>query len=406
MREITIEDGAFFAHRDPDSPLSMNDKESARRQFHQWFVLCIRDEDAENVDAIVHESVVACQFGVSNYRAGRLLDAMRVFHHMPVTLGRQLDGYPLDLERILSICAPLAGLTPEELAAIDEEVAFLITPTVKGQELPLKRKLGRQVTDIVAMHFGKLVKDPEEGRFLQMHDDGEGNTHLEAVVSGAAADVLQQCLEQKAAEMQEEAAPEEDEEPQRFSPLSAEVFEEFIRDRVTKYSVTLNLFTSPDMEGLYMPTVGFLSKEESAKWRAIAAKARDLSAVEIEEVNHYSFSERMQVYMKFRDDGCRSPGCTHTVCDHDHQVNYADGGKTSPSNGVLLCRSCHNMKSSGLVDYEVEDGVVKWRTPDGMVVTSYPAGVGRMFARTYHLRRRKQQERRQGRLVPELPPPF
>ncbi|NMC44775.1 MAG: F0F1 ATP synthase subunit beta, partial [candidate division Zixibacteria bacterium] len=46
--------------------------------------------------------------------------------------------------------------------------------------------------------------------------------------------------------------------------------------------------------------------------RAIAAKARDLSAAEIEEVNHYSFSERMQVYMKFRDDGCRSPGCTHT----------------------------------------------------------------------------------------------
>ena len=87
-------------------------------------------------------------------------------------------------------------------------------------------------------------------------------------------------------------------------------------------------------------------------------------------------------------------------------LSLVERGKTSPSNGVLLCRSCHNMKSSGLVDYEVEDGVVKWRTPDGMVVTSYPAGVGRMFARTYHLRRRKQQERRQGRLVPELPPPF
>jgi hypothetical protein len=69
-----------------------------------------------------------------------------------------------------------------------------------------------------------------------------------------------------------------------------------------------------------------------------------------------------------RDRRCRFPGCDrpHTWCDAHRVVHWADGGPTSLSNLVLLCRRHHRLihrpRGFGL---EMVDGRPVFRRPDG-----------------------------------------
>ena len=71
--------------------------------------------------------------------------------------------------------------------------------------------------------------------------------------------------------------------------------------------------------------------------------------------------------LRFRDQGCRFPGCTrrHFVDGH-HIKHWADGGETSLSNLVQLCRFHH-----GLVH---ERGFGCKRMDDGRIVFTNPVG--------------------------------
>ena len=53
-----------------------------------------------------------------------------------------------------------------------------------------------------------------------------------------------------------------------------------------------------------------------------------------------------------RDTGCRFPGCTARHCDAHHLVHWADGGRTSLDNLVLLCRRHHRLLHEG--GYRIE----------------------------------------------------
>jgi hypothetical protein len=69
-----------------------------------------------------------------------------------------------------------------------------------------------------------------------------------------------------------------------------------------------------------------------------------------------------------RDGRCRFPGCDrpHTWCDAHHIVHWADGGPTSLSNLILLCRRHHRMiHRPGGFRLIVEDGRPVFRRPDG-----------------------------------------
>ncbi len=52
--------------------------------------------------------------------------------------------------------------------------------------------------------------------------------------------------------------------------------------------------------------------------------------------------------LKFRDSGCRFPGCTHQRFLDAHPVkHWAHGGKTCVKNLVTLCRAHHRMVHEG-----------------------------------------------------------
>jgi len=56
----------------------------------------------------------------------------------------------------------------------------------------------------------------------------------------------------------------------------------------------------------------------------------------------------MRRALRFRDGGCRFPGCTNDkFVDGHHIQHWADGGETSLDNLVLLCRHHHHLVHEG-----------------------------------------------------------
>jgi Domain of unknown function (DUF222)/HNH endonuclease len=74
-----------------------------------------------------------------------------------------------------------------------------------------------------------------------------------------------------------------------------------------------------------------------------------------------------------RDRSCRFPGCHGRFCQAHHIRHWAQGGPTTLSNLVLLCRRHHRaVHEEG---YQVErrpDGELVFRRPDGRVVPDVP----------------------------------
>ena len=71
--------------------------------------------------------------------------------------------------------------------------------------------------------------------------------------------------------------------------------------------------------------------------------------------------------LRFRDSGCRFPGCTNTrFVDGHHIRHWADGGETSLENLVLLCRRHHRLVHEGGFNCErTTGGKIEFRSPVG-----------------------------------------
>jgi hypothetical protein len=75
-----------------------------------------------------------------------------------------------------------------------------------------------------------------------------------------------------------------------------------------------------------------------------------------------------------RDGGCRFPGCGQSRCDAHHVKHWADGGKTSLDNTLLLCRFHHRLvHEEGFQLHSLPNNDVEFRTPHGLLVPDAPA---------------------------------
>lgn len=88
---------------------------------------------------------------------------------------------------------------------------------------------------------------------------------------------------------------------------------------------------------------------------------------------------RIRRALRFRDKGCRFPGCAQTRwVDGHHIVHWAEGGETSLPNLVLLCRFHHRaIHARGFgVNVHHANGQLLFTTPAGDVLPSAPPPEG------------------------------
>ena len=92
----------------------------------------------------------------------------------------------------------------------------------------------------------------------------------------------------------------------------------------------------------------------------------------------YRPSASLDRAVRARDGVCRFPGCNrsaHTArsgTDLDHTIPWPRG-KTTASNLAVLCRHHHRLRHSPGWHAELDpDGVMRWTTPSGETVVTYP----------------------------------
>jgi hypothetical protein len=74
-----------------------------------------------------------------------------------------------------------------------------------------------------------------------------------------------------------------------------------------------------------------------------------------------------------RDGGCRVPGCGRKHHLHGHHIEaWADGGKTSASNLVLLCPTHHTLVHEGQLYVAVHEGRIEFRNAYGLQLHPTP----------------------------------
>jgi hypothetical protein len=82
----------------------------------------------------------------------------------------------------------------------------------------------------------------------------------------------------------------------------------------------------------------------------------------------YRVTPTMDRYLQARDVHCRFPGCRRParVCEHDHTVDWARGGKTEAGNMAMLCKRHHILKTeTEWSAKQLPDGSIEWTSPLG-----------------------------------------
>ena len=87
-----------------------------------------------------------------------------------------------------------------------------------------------------------------------------------------------------------------------------------------------------------------------------------------------AISPALRRALEHRDGGCRFPGCGRRFCDAHHVEPWAEGGATSLSNTVLLCRRHHRaVHEEGFSMELTPDGEARFYRPDGRPFPEAPA---------------------------------
>src|SRR5690606_9777534 len=102
-------------------------------------------------------------------------------------------------------------------------------------------------------------------------------------------------------------------------------------------------------------------------------------------VDTYKPNRAMRRWLRARDGRCRWPGCNNPVyrADIDHTEDWAAGGATTIGNLAHLCRRHHTMKhATARTMRQLEDGILEFTSPLGIVLRNAPEPQGPAFTET------------------------
>lgn len=168
-------------------------------------------------------------------------------------------------------------------------------------------------------------------------------------------------------------------------------------------TVTTLLYRASDVDDAptLHPTHGILTDQAAATLADMVTRTLDMDEAAEAVTDAYEPTFRIRCCIVGRDWTCRWPGCNlkATHADADHRVNHDEGGPTTASNMIMLCRHHHNRKTDEQIHYLLEPltGNVYWLFRDGTWAVDEATGPlapkQRRWVQTYSQRRARQRER-------------
>jgi Domain of unknown function (DUF222)/HNH endonuclease len=317
--------------------------------------------------------------GLSRSAAEGRLRRARALETMPSVARAFAEGEVS--ESAVHVLASAREAAPDAFARSEEALAEAARTMAFGEL--------RRVTETwrAAADPDRALEDEErrhERRRLDICPTAEGMTGVHAELDAEDGQALITAIRAEMdAETRSVAGPDLRTPTQRRADALGEICRQWLasRDRPNVGGERPNVVVTIDLESLVdrsgrraeMPDTGSITPETARRLACDADVTRVITRAGSEPLE---LGRRTKVVppglrkaIAVRDRGCRFPGCGRPPgwCDAHHVVHWADGGETSLSNLVLLCRPHHRTIHRGF-GVEMVDGRPVFSRPDGTTI--------------------------------------
>lgn len=365
-------------------------------------------------------SVLYSELGIPKHRQERFLDALECLDRLPQLRSFQESTWLLDMEQ-LSAIERAVGEAPVAIQnddffwrALDEDLIERFTPSRPRQLAPTNSTIKatilgtiRSVETQAIPDYAPLGANPDEGPepcenpgelmstlppqeeepdMLSIEDLPGGRVRFDLFVGQAAGTQIADAVQQAARERE---------------CSQAEALTQLILGNITT-SVTTMVYSARDVADspVHHPQRGILSDAAAATLKDLVTKVIDMDQAADAATPSYETTAPIRAYLVGRDWVCRWPGCSRkaTYCDADHRINHGDGGPTTASNMVMLCRHHHNRKTDQQAFYLLDPitADVYWLFSDGTWVVDAATGPlapkQKHWVQTFSQRRERRRE--------------
>ncbi|SFS01285.1 HNH endonuclease [Agrococcus baldri] len=339
----------------------------------------------------------------------RMIAAARTVTELPLThdahrAGRINSGHLRTIEQATETLRLDSNVQPDERARVEQELVAIAETVTPGQ---LRSRARRIVDRALSEPLQQRHDRARETRELFLQDEGDGMAFLGvrciAVAAKAAYNRATDAARRK---------PKDD--PRTFDQYRADV----VLDLLTRGEVPDDTNGVHGVNGitatvaLTIPATSLLRERggDGAGQELFPALLDDEILVDVDTVrmlaaetvtwerlflhpvtgvpvtvDTYRPNRAMRRWLRARDGRCRWPGCNNPVyrADVDHTHDWAAGGVTTIGNLAHLCRRHHTMKhATAWTVQQLQDGVLEFTSPLGVVLRSEPEPQGPAFTDT------------------------
>ncbi|WP_206447696.1 HNH endonuclease signature motif containing protein [Agrococcus sp. KRD186] len=335
----------------------------------------------------------------------RMIAASRLVTELPLAhdahgAGRITGGHLRTIERATEALRIDSTVEPGERARVEQELVAVAETVTPGQ---LRSRAKRIVDAALTAPLQTRHQLARGKRRVGLFDEGDGMVYVGAYVPAVPGKAAYERITQTACKK-----PKDD--PRTFDQYRADAFLELmLTGQVPENLTGVNAVTATI--AITIPATALLHDDDDSRGQepfpalldghilVDAATVRALAADTVTwerlflhpvtgvpvTVDTYRPNRAMRRWLKQRDGTCRWPGCHNPVCraDIDHTEDWDNGGPTALWNLANLCRRHHVMKhATAWTMRQLEDGILEFTSPLGIVIRDEPEPQGPHFTDT------------------------
>ena len=329
----------------------------AQRTFLSALVRIDRDGLWQGQGARDTAHWVCMRYGISGWKARRWIAAAHALEGLPA-LASALEGGRLGIDKVVELARFATAETERELITWARTVACF---TVRRQ------------ADLHEGEEREELRAAEEQRYLEWwyHDEGR-RFSIQGELPGSDGAIVERALERLARRIPEMPGEQgEGSMPARRADALVALASARIGADPDPDRATVVVHASPDLPRAEVEGGPVISRSTLERW---ACTSRVQPVLEDAGAQVLGLGEAARVapawmlrQVRYRDRGCRFPGCGTNAFTEAHHVRFwRHGGRTTLSNLALVCSFHHRLvHEHGWRIQRTPGGELEWRRPDG-----------------------------------------